>query len=150
MRISRVIAAPAQAIYDAFLDAAALAAWLPPEGMTGEVCRFEPWEGGGYRMRLKYERPSPRARGKTTPDADMVEVRFVELAPGVRIVQAADFKTPDPAFGGTMTMTWTFNETAQGTEVCVSVENAPPGIRPEDHEAGVRSSLENLARYVGG
>ena len=150
MKVSRTIRAPAQALYDVFLDATALAAWLPPEGMTGEVCRFQPWEGGGYRMRLRYERPTAEARGKTTPDADVVDVRFVELVPAARIVQAADFATEDPAFGGTMTVTWTFEELAEGTEVCVRVVNPPPGVRDEDHEAGIRSSLENLAAYVGG
>ena len=150
MKVSRLVRAPAQTLYDAFLDPEALAAWLPPEGMRGEISRFEPWEGGGYRMRLSYESPSPARRGKTEPDADVVDVRFVELAPAARIVQAADFDTKDLAFGGTMTMTWTFTERAAGTEVSVEVENLPPGIREEDHAAGIRSSLENLARFVSG
>ncbi|MDB5443583.1 MAG: ATPase [Phenylobacterium sp.] len=149
MKISRIIEAPRRALYAACMDPQALAAWLPPAGMRGEMHRFEPWEGGGYRMTLAYDRPSPEARGKTTADSDTVEVRFVELVPDRRIVQAVAFETDDPAYGGTMTMTWRFADAPGGTEVAVAVENAPPGISEADHETGIRSSLENLARFMG-
>jgi uncharacterized protein YndB with AHSA1/START domain len=149
MRVSRMIAAPRRRIYDAFMDAGALLSWLPPAGMRGEMHRFEPRQGGGYRMTLTYDRPSPEARGKTTADSDSVEVRFVEIVPGERIVQAVAFEADDPAYGGVMTMTWSFADAPGGTEVSVVVENAPPGIPEADHEAGIRSSLENLARFVG-
>ncbi len=148
MKISRMIEAPRRAIYAAFMDPKALAAWLPPAGMRGEMRRFEPWEGGGYRMTLVYDRPSPEHRGKTTTDSDTVEVRFVELIADQRIVQAVAFEADDPAYGGVMTITWSFADAASGTEVSVVVENAPPGIAEADHEVGIRSSLENLARFV--
>ncbi len=45
--------------------------------------------------------------GKATADSDIVEARFVEIVPNVRVVQAVDFVSDDPAFAGTMTMTWT-------------------------------------------
>jgi Activator of Hsp90 ATPase homolog 1-like protein len=54
----------------------------------------------------------------------------------------------DPAFAGEMTMVVTLEEKDGGTEVTLLFENIPPGIRPEDNEAGTRSSLEKLARYV--
>lgn len=47
-----------------------------------------------------------------------------------------------------MTLTWSFAEARGGTEVEVTVDNAPDGISDEDHAAGIRSSLENLARFV--
>jgi uncharacterized protein YndB with AHSA1/START domain len=148
MQISMIIPAIRATLYDAFMSAEALVAWLPPHGMRGEIDRFDPRPEGGYRMTLTYERPGPGMRGKTTADADTVEVRFLELVPGERIVQAADFVSDDPGNAGTMTMTWSFADAPGGTEVTVSVENAPPGISQADHEAGVRSSLENLAAFV--
>jgi uncharacterized protein YndB with AHSA1/START domain len=149
MQVSRIIAAPRRRIYDACMDPAALVAWLPPRGMHGQVLAFDPRPGGGYRMTLTYDAPSG-GRGKTTADSDAVAVRFVELVPGERIVQAVDFASDDAAYGGTMTMTWRFADAPGGTEVSVSVENAPAGVSEADHQAGIKSSLENLAAFVGG
>ncbi|MDB5474492.1 MAG: ATPase [Phenylobacterium sp.] len=148
MNVSRIIAASRRRIYDAFMDAAALAAWLPPKGMHGEVQAFDPQPGGGYRMTLTYDAPSG-GRGKTTADSDTVAVRFVELVPGERIVQAVEFASDEAAYGGVMTLAWSFAEAPGGTEVMVSVENPPPGVSEADHQAGIASSLDNLARFVG-
>ena len=76
----------------------------------------------------------------------MVKVRFVELAPPRRIVEAISFVTADGAFFGEMTMTAMFEEVSGGTEVTLVFENLPPGLRAEDNEAGSRLSLERLAR----
>jgi hypothetical protein len=76
----------------------------------------------------------------------MVKVRFVELTPPRKIVQAGRFVTTDPAFFGEMTMTATFEEVPGGTEVTLVFENLPPGLRAEDNDAGARLSLEQLAR----
>lgn len=147
MKISRSICAPRDAVFAAFLDPDALIAWLPPAGMTGEMHRFDPHAGGGYAMTLRYA--DPRAgRGKTTDDTDKVAVRFAEIIPGTRIVQEVDFASDDAAYDGTMTMTWSFADAAGGTDVAVEVANAPPGVSEADHEVGIRSSLENLARFL--
>jgi uncharacterized protein YndB with AHSA1/START domain len=148
MKLNRLIPAPRPAVFEAFLDPDALLAWLPPAGMTGEMHRFEARAGGGYEMTLRYDAPSPEPRGKTTADADTVAVRFAEIAPDARIVQAVDFASDDPAYGGTMTLTWTFADAPGGTVVAVEVANAPPGVSEADHEIGIRSSLENLARFM--
>jgi uncharacterized protein YndB with AHSA1/START domain len=145
---SRVIKASPQAIYEAFVDPAALVAWLPPAGMKGEFQLFEPWPGGRYRMTLTYEAPDPATHAKTTKNADVVDGRFVALEPGRRLVQEADFVSDDPAFAGTMTMTWSFAAVAGGTEVSIIADNVPDGIGRDDHAAGMQSSLENLARFV--
>jgi uncharacterized protein YndB with AHSA1/START domain len=150
MLVSRLIPAPPRTVYEAFTDPQALTAWLPPEGMHGRVEGFDPRPGGGYRMTLTYDAPSPEARGKTTADSDTVEVKFVDLVPGERIVQAVDFASDEAAFGGTMTLTWRFAEAPAGTEVSVSVENAPEGIDEADHAKGIASSLEHLAAFLGG
>jgi uncharacterized protein YndB with AHSA1/START domain len=145
-RTSRVIRAQPEELYQAFLEPAALIAWLPPAGMTGEIHQFDARVGGGYRMSLFYPPNERIFRGKTSDREDRVNVRFVELAPPRRIVEAVSFVTTDPAFFGEMTMTAMFEEVSGGTEVTLAFEDLPPGLRPEDNEAGSRSSLEQLAR----
>lgn len=145
-RTSRIIRARPEQLYQAFIDPAALVAWLPPAEMTGKIHAFDARVGGGYRMSLFYP-PDERAhRGKTSDREDMVDVRFVELTPARRIVEAVTFVTTDPALLGEMTMTSTFDEVTGGTEVTLLFENLPPGLRAEDNEAGARLSLEQLAR----
>jgi uncharacterized protein YndB with AHSA1/START domain len=147
-RASRLIKARPEAIYRAFVDPEALVRWLPPEGMTGEILSFDPHAGGGYRMALRYNDADHDMLGKTSEHADVVEGKFVELAPNKRIVQSAEFESDDPAFAGTMTMTWTFDATEGGTRVAIVCEDVPQGIRKQDHDAGLKSSLRNLARLV--
>jgi uncharacterized protein YndB with AHSA1/START domain len=145
-RTSRVIRARPEELYEAFMDPAALVAWLPPAEMTGEIHAFDARVGGGYRMSLFYP-PNERVfRGKTSDREDRVIVRFVELTPPRRIVEAVSFVTTDPSFFGEMTMTATFEEMSGGTEVTLVFKNLPPGLRAEDNEAGSRLSLEQLAR----
>lgn len=146
-RTSEVIASPRAAVYRAFTDPAALAAWQAPEGMTATVHAFDGRVGGGYRMSLFYPE-TEQAAGKSAAREDRYEARFVALDPPARIVQAIAFDTTDPAFAGEMTMTVTLVEVAGGTEVTIAFAGLPPGIRPEDNDAGTRSSLAKLARYV--
>jgi uncharacterized protein YndB with AHSA1/START domain len=107
---------------------------------------FEARVGGGYRMSLFYPPGESAFRGKTSDREDMVDVRFVELAPPCRIVEAVNFVTTDPVFFGDMTLTATLEEVPGGTEVTLVFENLPPGLRAEDNEAGERLSVEQLAR----
>ncbi|MCT7665114.1 SRPBCC domain-containing protein [Shinella kummerowiae] len=146
-RASRVIAAPALVLYRAFVDPVALAVWLPPEGMTARVEAFDAREGGRFRLVLVYSEPGA---GKSAADSDIVEGRFIALVPGARVVQDIDFVSGDPAFAGTMRMTWSFTHHPDGTLVAIACENVPTGIRPEDHDVGLRSSLDNLAAYMRG
>jgi uncharacterized protein YndB with AHSA1/START domain len=144
---SRVIAAPPAQAYEALVDQEALAAWLPPDGMTAKFERFDPRPGGSYRLVLSYAEGSPSA-GKATPTSDIVEARYIELVPGVRVVQAVDFVSDDPASAGTMTMTWQVTAVDGGTRVDITADDVPDGISPEDHEQGLASSLANLAEHV--
>ncbi len=146
---SRVIAAPRERVYAALVDREALEAWLPPAGMTGRFERFDPRPGGSYRLVLTYANSSA-PRGKATPDTDVVEARFVDLDPGVRVVQAVDFVSDDPAYGGTMIMTWEVTPFDGGTRVDITADNVPDGISADDHAAGLTSSLANLAQYLEG
>lgn len=90
------------------------------------------------------------APGKATADSDIVEGRFVDVVPGVRVVQAVEFVSDDPAFAGTMTMTWQVEAEGNGTRVEIRADNVPAGISPTDHAAGLASSLANLATYLEG
>jgi uncharacterized protein YndB with AHSA1/START domain len=144
---SRVIAAPPERVYAALVDPESLVAGLPPDGMTGRFERFDARAGGSYRLILTYTDASA-APGKTSPDADVVDARFVELVPGARVVQVVDFISDDPAFAGTMTMTWQITAVDTGTHVEIRADNVPVGISAEDHAAGLASSLANLAEYL--
>lgn len=144
---SRVIAAPRERVYAALVDPDALVAWLPPNGMTGRFERFDARPGGSYRMVLTYA-DAWAARGKATADSDIVEARFVDMVPGVRVVQAVDFLSDEPGYAGTMTMTWEVARVGAGTRIEIRAANVPDGISAEDHAAGLASSLANLAAYL--
>ena len=144
---SRVIAAAPEAVYAALVDPEALTDWLPPDGMSGRFERFDARPGGSYRLVLRYADASA-GRGKSTANSDVAQVRFVDLTPGVRLVQAVDFVSDDPANAGTMTMTWELTAVDAGTRVDIRADDVPAGISAEDHAAGLASSLVNLARYL--
>ena len=144
---SRFIPASPSAVYRAFAERGAMEKWLPPTGMFGQMLEFDFREGGSYRMRLTYIDPR-QGRGKTTSDSDEVEVKLVRLIDGKRIEQAVSFESEDPAFSGVMRMTWMFQPAKNGTFVTIRCENVPEGIRPEDHEAGLNSTLDNLASFL--
>jgi uncharacterized protein YndB with AHSA1/START domain len=146
---SLVVAARPDAVYRALADPDALIAWLPPEGMTGRVLDYDFREGGRYRIELTYDDSAREGEGKTTGRTDVSTGRFVSLEPGTRIVQSVEFESTDPSFAGHMIMTWSFEALSAGTCVTITAENVPPGITQADHDAGLRSTLENLARYLG-
>src|SRR5205085_3947279 len=144
---SRVIAAAIERVYSALVDPEALVVWLPPNGMTGRFERFDARPGGSYRLVLAYADAST-ARGKATADSDIVEARFIDIVPGVRVVQAVDFVSDQPGYGGTMNMTWEVAPVENGTRVEIRADNVPAAISAEDHAAGLASSLANLAAYL--
>lgn len=141
---SRMIRAPSAVIYRALSTPEAVESWMPPQGMTGRMLAFDFREGGVYRLRLTCDEPPP-GRGKTSDDADEVEVRFVKLIPNQCLEQAVIFNSDDPEYAGEMRMKWTLEPTPDGTLVTVRCEDVPPGIHPADHQAGFESTLANLA-----
>lgn len=147
-RVAKVIRAPRMAVYHAFLDRDAVTAWLPPATMKGRVHVFEPHVGGRIHLTLTYQRPEDARRGKTSGNTDTVRGHFVELVPFQRIVEVVEFDSPDPALAGEMRITASLVDSDEGTEVTMLCEDIPEGVRPEDHEAGCRSSLDNLAALI--
>jgi hypothetical protein len=73
---------------------------------------------------------------------------LVKLEDQQRIELEVTFDSENPAFSGTMRVIWIFQSEGTGTLVTVRAENVPEGIRPEHHEAGLNSSLVNLAGFV--
>ncbi|MCX5128665.1 SRPBCC domain-containing protein [Streptomyces sp. NBC_00347] len=150
-RAARTVAAPPAAVYAALLDRASLEAWLPPDGMSGRIERWDPRPGGGFRMVLTYLDASldpAGSPGKSSDATDVVDVRYTGLVPSERVVQQAVFESDDPSYAGTMTMTWDLAAADGGTEVTVTATDVPPGIDQADHEAGIASSLDHLASYL--
>jgi len=144
---SRIIKAPARAVYRALLAPYAIAKWRAPEGMRCEIDVFTPLEGGTYRMRMIYV-GAHKTRGKTSEHEDAVNGRFAKLEPNARVVEEITFDTADDAFAGTMTLTTALVPVLGGTRVTMAAENVPPGIKASDHRKGMESSLNNLAAFV--
>jgi hypothetical protein len=73
---------------------------------------------------------------------------MVDLVPGKSVVQSFEFASEDPAFAGSMTMNWSLVAIPDGTNVTIAADNVPRGISRADHEAGMTSTLANLAAFV--
>ena len=147
-RSSRIVSAPRERVYHAFVNPDELLAWLPPAEMSGQMHEFDARVGGGYQMSLFYAPDGSSFQGKTAKMEDRVVVRFVELTPPERIVEAVAFVSDDPEFSGEMTLTISLTEVPGGTEMIMLFENLPPGLRPEDNEVGADLSLGQLDRYL--
>lgn len=145
---SRIIQATQEEIYNAFINPEALEKWQAPGKMTAKVHKFDHKVGGGYEMSLYYPSDEINMKGKTSNKEDRFTARFVELIPNEKIVEAIKFDTSDPNFAEEMIMEVTFTAAEGGTKVTYLFRNIPKGIKVEDNEAGTRSSLENLARYL--
>ncbi|MGJ3248787.1 MAG: SRPBCC domain-containing protein [Elainellaceae cyanobacterium] len=146
---SRFIPASPSVVYAAFAEPSAMEQWVPPKNMTATILHFGFREGGSYRMRLTYKH-ADEEQGKTSDNADEVEVRLIKLLDAMRCEQAVTFESDDPEFSGVMRMTWTLDSAQNGTLVTIRAEDVPRGIRPEDHEAGMNSTLDNLTSFLGG
>lgn len=111
-----MIVTSSERVYAALVDPKALAVWLPSDGMTATFERWDLRPGGSYRLVLTYA-DSSLGTGKATADTDIVEARFIDVAPDVRIIQEVDFVSDDPAFAGTMIMTWQVTPVGEATRV---------------------------------
>lgn len=141
---TRLIHANPGTIYRAFRDRDAMTRWLPPAGASATIDTFEPVPGGRFHMALRFD----SAQGKSAGHTDVVAGRFVDFAPERRMVMSVEFESDDPVFAGSMTMTWQLDARADGTQVTIEARDVPAGITRADHEAGMRSTLANLAAYV--
>jgi len=99
-------------------------------------------------MSPTYLEPDHLPRGKTTDHSDVFRARLLELISDERIVQLIEFESKDPALAAPMMIKWTLADVTGGTEVTVHCENAPDGIRTDNHTVGFRSTLQNLAAFT--
>jgi uncharacterized protein YndB with AHSA1/START domain len=135
--LHRVLRAPPERVYRAFLDAAALCKWLPPHGFTCTVHELDAKVGGKYRM-------SFTAFG--SGNAHSFGGEYLELVPGKRIVHTDRFD--DPNLPGEMVTTISFVKVSCGTELHVTQEGVPSAIPPEMCYLGWQESLQLLTLLV--
>ena len=137
VRLHRVITAPPDRIYRAFLDADALAKWLPPHGFTGHVHSMDARVGGGYRMSFT---------NFTSGNSHSFGGTFVELVPNERIGHTDKFD--DPNLPGEMQTTIVLRKVSVGTEIEIVQEGIPAVIPTEACYLGWQESLTLLAQLV--
>jgi len=140
------MSAPRSAVYQALLDADAIAKWRVPAGMSSRVHEFDAREGGRFRISLTYD--APGEAGKSAPHTDTYHGHFVKLVPNEQVVEAFEFDTADAAFRGTMTLTTTLTDADDGTDVVVVHDGIPDSVVPADNETGTRMALASLANLV--
>jgi uncharacterized protein YndB with AHSA1/START domain len=145
---SRLIHAPASSIYEAYLNPESVMSWRPPEGMKCEIFEFNPHQGGTFKMSFSFIDEHHETPGKTTAHADVFSGIFEELKEDRKIVESVDFDSDDPAFSGTMKVINQLEVVPQGTLVTIRCEGVPSGIKESDHQKGIRSTLENLAKFT--
>jgi uncharacterized protein YndB with AHSA1/START domain len=137
VRLHRVLRAPAERVYRAFLDADAMAKWLPPYGFTGKVHRMDAEVGGEWRMSFT------NFSGKGTHSFGG---RYLELAPGRKLRYTSRFD--DANLPGEMTTTVILTTVSVGTEMQVTQEGIPDVIPAEACYLGWQESLRQLAKLV--
>ena len=145
-RASRRIAAPRAEVYRALLDPAAVERWKVPDGMRSEIHRFEPREGGCFRVSLTYD--APDAAGKTSGRTDTYHGRFLRLVPDLQIVEAVEFETERRDLQGEMTITTTLADADGATDLALVHQDLPAGVPPEQNETGTQMALAKLAELL--
>ena len=137
IRLHRVLTAPPERIYRAFLDPDAKAKWLPPNGFTGKVHHEEAIVGGTYKMSFT---------NFTTGQSHSFGGTYVELVPHERIRYTDKFD--DPGLPGEMNVTITLKKVSVGTELNIVQEGIPDVIPAEACYLGWQESLILLAMLV--
>jgi len=137
VRFHRVLRAAPAKVYRAFVDADAMAKWLPPHGFTGKVHHLDARVGGTYRMSFT---------NFTTGRSHAFGGKFLELVPHERIRHTDSFD--DPSLPGEMQTTVTLKAVSCGTELDVVQEGLPDVIPPEACCLGWQESLTLLAQLV--
>ncbi|QIB33703.1 SRPBCC family protein [Ancylobacter pratisalsi] len=137
IRLHRIFATTPEKVYRAFLEADALAKWLPPNGFVCTVHHLEPKVGGSFRMSF---------RNFTTGHSHAFGGSYVELIPGERLRYTDTFD--DPGLPGEMEVSVTLKKVVVGTQVEIVQQGIPDLIPPEACYLGWQESLRNLARLV--
>ena len=137
IRLHRVLRATPEQIYRAFLDADAMAKWLPPNGFTGKVHHLDAKVGGTFKMSFT---------NFTTGDSHSFGGEYLELTPHERIRHTDKFD--DPNLPGEMRVTITLKKVSVGTELNIVQEGVPEVIPPDACYLGWQESLALLAKLA--
>jgi uncharacterized protein YndB with AHSA1/START domain len=137
IRLHRVLAAKPERVYKAFLDADAMAKWLPPNGFTCKVHEMNAKVGGTYRMSFT---------NFTTGKSHSFGGKYLELVPNQKIRYSDKFD--DPNLPGEMTTTVSITKVSVGTEIDIVQEGVPAAIPAEACYLGWQQSLALLAKLV--
>ena len=137
VRLHRVLRAPPERVYRAFIDPDALAKWLPPHGFVGKVHHLDARVGGTYAMSFK---------NLSTGSSHSFGGTYLELVPGELLRKADRFD--DPNLPGEMRVTATFKKVFCGTELSIVQEGIPAVIPVEACYLGWQESLTLLTPLV--
>ncbi len=137
IKLHRVLRAPASRIYRAFLDADAMAKWLPPNGFTGKVHHMDAKVGGTYKMSFT---------NFTSGKSHSFGGKYLELSPNERLRYTDVFD--DPNLPGEMITTVQLTKVSVGTEVHIEQSGVPAVIPAEACYLGWQESLTLLAKLV--
>ena len=137
IRLHRVLKAPPERVYNAFLNPEAMAKWLPPNGFTGKVHEMNAKVGGKYRMSFT---------NFGTGSSHSFGGEYLELVPGEKIRHTDVFD--DPNLPGTMHVTIALKKVLGGTELNITQEGVPDVIPAEMCHLGWQESLVLLGKLV--
>jgi uncharacterized protein YndB with AHSA1/START domain len=137
IRLHRVIAAPPDRVYRAFLDPGAICKWLPPDGFTCQVHHLEAVVGGTYKMSFT---------NFTSGKSHSFGGEYLELTPNERIRHTDRFD--DPNLPGEIITTITLKQVSVGTELNIVQEGVPAAIPAEACYLGWQQSLKLLLQLV--
>ena len=137
VRLHRVLTTKPEKIYRSFLEADAMAKWLPPNGFACTVHHLDPKVGGTFKATF---------RNFTNGQSHSFGGEYLELVPHERLRYTDKFD--DPNMPGTLTVTITLKKVLVGTEMNVVQEGIPDAIPVEACYLGWQQSLENLAKLV--
>ena len=137
VKLHRVLTTKPEKVYRAFLEADAMAKWLPPNGFACTVHHFEPKVGGTFRMSF---------RNFTTGQSHAFGGTYTELVPNKKLRYTDKFD--DPNLPGEMAVTVELKQVSVGTEVTIEQAGIPDMIPVEACYLGWQESLRNLAKLV--
>ena len=138
VKLHRVLATKPEKIYRAFIEADALAKWLPPNGFTCTIHQLDAKVGGTFKMSF---------RNFTTGHSHSFGGEYLELVPHKTPPLHGQIRRPQPA-GMKIQVTVTLKKVSVGTEVNIVQDGIPEAIPPEACYLGWQDSLRNLARLV--